>query len=485
MKDRTKKSHLSTIRSDTQALLGQDTLCVLDNALKIMRPCGKTHSLRQSLSSYSTNYKNAYVHSLRLLRKAQVDHTLSSLECELLLALYMLGDRKMRTRCHEVTSRLFVSQESVQELPLSLNEYFIARRAIFQSIPFLAPHSLPHICRFPRYFFGSIQGTSRYQTLFGKIIPFDPKGDLGNSSGILYEERDLVGSYSIDWNIGPTPTIGTDISPEAQSMRSILDRKEKGLSTSEMAYVAQFIPYDGWAYVNLQNRRNRDESARVRSIESFASSRVFIASLSVDSPYYSVQYDPVIYSLEGVRDRFKEFFRSKEIFSISSDSWYFFSLSQAIDQEKWQKALLMLLEKAYLKVVDSSYASLRSLHKAFHELLIYSIARAWQGFALFKLKSTGIDRPSLFSTITCREGVDRGGAFNGGMISILASQNKKDLIENALVISLGRPILFRGRLNEEERLEGFFSLIALFPIHELSAFLHESLLLGYEALSFK
>ncbi len=403
---------------------------------------------------------------------------------EILLALSMRGECRMLENCKEVSSVCLddgcTSEKSVVE----------KRKALLQHMPSLSPHSIWHILCHPLYLLGSLQCRSVFHRLFGFFSPFDPKGRLENSAGILYREEKNIddGRCLIDWNIGPTPTIGWKISPEAKALQNVIQYTANNSFSSERVekICHTFLPYSGWVYINLQNRRDNNELQRVQEIEQMANnmSCMFVSSLSVDSPHYRVEYNIEKISLRDIANQLKAFFSSSDIFSSSSQSWYFFSIFEKAAQNSWKQVLSSIVEEAYEVILAQNIPpeASRKLHKAFQELVVYGVARAWHGWAFRKTYAYTQKKPLyLISTMSCREGVDRGGALNGGMLGFLLAKTDEEIWKHAMPIIWGRPILFRERLNESQRTEGFFAVVSFCARTDIQDFLHKSLKLGYQS----
>lgn len=383
---------------------------------------------------------------------------------EILLSQFLVGPFLLPFLGRAVSSLL---KDYSKGVPCSFKEVKVLWEKIAHSIPSLRTHSFRHFLHHPKYLFGTIQCRNIFHILLGQAFPFDPKAELGNLSGILWVE-DLSrtkkeGSVfnSLLWNIGPTPTVGNQLSLECQCFARLV-------STSGIDLGRHLIK--GWVYINLQNRLDSNERSRSLVIEELAvkyKENIAVASISVDSPHYRVTYDVAQISLEEAKEQLLAFLKDPSIFEPQSKSWYFFSLCEREDQEKWVEVSSFVIASAYGFVVSllSEVADYEK-HKIFQELVVWGLCRAWQGWSSSYLSECAIDLPreqekelSLLSTITCREGVDRGGAINGGLISLLSEDSMEKVVEKALSIMWGRPILFRGRLNELERSEGFFLAI--------------------------
>lgn len=403
-----------------------------------------------------------FLQKMRKLWEKEPQDTNHRTTIALFLSLSMIGDHTMRQISEDMSSIclqdiLIATQEKIEE----------RREDIFKLMPSLKPHSFKHILTHPNYFFGSIQCRKIFSNIFGPILPYDPKGKLENSAGILFQEKGEhnFSSYQIDWNIGPTPTINTKLSEEAQAFVFLLQNRP----------TTAFFPYSGWIYINLQNRQDPNELARVRSIEEMSqqSQSISVASFSVDSPLYLVQYDPNSRSLYEVALELEQKLLDPAVFSIGSMSPYFFSITDKSEQSFWQKNMQNIIQLAYTlsSPLSKKIYSNRIRHKAFHELVLYGLTRAWHGWSLKHMKNKPEDR--IFSTISCREGVDRGAALNGGLLSYLTAQEPSEATLSAISLMWGRAILFRGRLNEAYRTEGFFALQTVFSQKTVREYLEQ------------
>ena len=164
-----------------------------------------------------------------------------------------------------------------------------------------------------------------------------------------------------------------------------------------------------------------------------------------------------------------------EIYDKYTKNWYFFSIYEQEDQAFWHDCLSELIDIAYTTINELELTNTRQTHKAFQELVIYLIVRAWHGFILRKLPASS----RILSTIACREGVDRGGALNGGLLGFLTSKTEQEKWIKAISVMWGRPLLFRARLNEEARAEGFFAISSLLPLERVQSLLLKAFEFGY------
>ncbi len=299
--------------------------------------------------------------------------------------------------------------------------------------------SLWYCLRHPRFLWSAAMSTSVGGRLFGSLSPFDPKAFAGNSSGRLFKEKfcNRHGDFlELDWTVGPTPTVGDRMAPEAMAAIA-------GLRSSKSIC----FPHTRWIYVNLQNRRGMSEGRRSQALfdASQTSSGIFrLASVSVDAPFYRGSDR----RLMTLRDHQSHLLGElKKGLTPSRSSWYAFALMEG-EHGAWWRCVEEVVEKAFFlsEMTDHPIA-------VFHELVVLGLVRAWQGFCCRSL--TG----SVMSTVACKECVDRGGSVNAAYVWALGDDGEKHRACAVQAVLWGRPLLARQRLIERSRTRGFEALV--------------------------
>jgi hypothetical protein len=237
--------------------------------------------------------------------------------------------------------------------------------------------------------------------------------------------------------MGPTPTIGDMLAPEMERAVESLGSQEK------------------WVYVNLQSLGSRGE--RPRSLALLEASRKYCgrfcaASLSVDSLLYR---DHERLAVHDHRTRLlRELSRSLFLGETTS---YFFSLASE-QKEPWWSVVEDVVERAV--------ALSQGRAKVFHELVLLGLIRAWQGF-----HSKDVEK--IFSTVACKECIDRGGSVNASFLWAFLgdSVEEKERAAKVMAVLWGRSLLARKRLIEKSRTQGFEALVDAFPPHVVRSYL--------------
>ena len=307
------------------------------------------------------------------------------------------------------------------------------RAAVKQGAPD-SGRSLWYLLRHPRAIWSGFTSSWFGHKLVGKVCPFDPKGR--NISGLLFEEK--IGDHlSLDWTMGPTPTVGDVVAPEMERAIESLESHEK------------------WVYVNLQSLGAKGE--RPRSLALLEASRkycgrFYAASLSVDSPLYR-GHEKI-----DIDEHRKRLLRelSRSIF-LGEAAWYYFSLN-AVEKEPWWS----LTEE----VVERAFSLSRGKSAVFHELVLLGLIRAWQAFHLK-------DVERMISTVACKECIDRGGSVNAAFLWAFLGDDvgEKERAAKVMAVLWGRPLLARKRLIEKSRTKGFEALVDALPPHVVRAYL--------------
>lgn len=303
-------------------------------------------------------------------------------------------------------------------------------------------YSLQYCLRNPRILWNAFLSSHIGELLFGRIYPFDPRGRAFNTAGLLWTESVKKGP-TIDWTVGPTPTIGDSIAPEMQVAISALQLEEKRL-----------FPHRSWVYVNLQNIHSHSEkrrsSALLRASKAFPS-HFRLASITVDAPFYKRG--------ESVADHRSIVLEELKKAIDGQKSWYAFSLRDHEKEAWWNCAQYVVREAFQLGGVQS---------RVFHELVVLGLIRAWQAFCV------GSCTDRVISTIACKECADRGGSVNAAFVWANSDAEESMRAKEVMAVLWGRPLLARQRLNHEGRSRGFEAIVKALAPETVRAFLWDA-----------
>jgi hypothetical protein len=321
-------------------------------------------------------------------------------------------------------------RESVRPLPqprTTLDLFGATRR--------LASHvhrPMWYYLRHPRIFWGMITGSTVGSTLLGRWFPFDPKAFGRNASGRIFSER-FVDHHSkelgIDWTVGPTPTLGTEVAPEAIAAVEAMENRS-----------SHCYPHSMWIYVNLQSMGHVAEGRRSRALLDLSARhpRVFrMASISVDAPFY-LGKERGLSTFQAHKERLCD--------ELRKEKWYAFSLCKG-EEEPWWRCVDLVVENAYAMAAGTE----RQV-EVFHELVVLGLVRAWQGFCCRNVSGM------VMSTVACRECVDRGGSVNSAFVWAL-TEDETDRASKVMSVLWGRPLLSRHRLIFTSRTRGLEALV--------------------------
>jgi hypothetical protein len=388
-------------------------------------------AIRQLPMAPEEHHIGAFIHMLR--EAVSKEH--SSFLQDLSLAIF-------------VGAPLFESLEKAVAwlpLPLTTLDLFGSTRKTAEAYVPRSGHSLKYYLCHPRFLWSALMSTYSGSMVFGRLFPFDPKAFAWNTSGRLFKEKfhDRKGSFlEVDWTVGPTPTVGDRIAPEALAAIEALG------SRSSLCF-----QHTMWIYVNLQNLRGMSERRRSQAL--FDASRQApltfrLASVSVDAPFYFGRDRRLTTLHEHKRHLLIEL---KKGLTPSPSSWYAFSLLDE-EYEEWWHCVEDVVEKAMFlsEMTDHQIA-------VFHELVVLGLVRAWQGFCC--RKATG----NVISTVACKECVDRGGSVNAAFTWALSEKDDEQRARAVEAVLWGRPLLARHRLIEVTRTRGFEALVrSLLPM---------------------
>ena len=275
-----------------------------------------------------------------------------------------------------------------------------------------------YLCH-PRFLWGTITGSTIGSLFLDRWFPFDPKAFGRNASGRIFSE------HQIDWTVGPTPTLGSSVAPEAVAAVEAMERRSSSL-----------FPHTMWIYVNLQSMGYIAEGRRSRALLALSARHpsVFrMASISVDAPFY-LGKERGLTTLHAHKERL--------VAELRKGTWYAFSL-KAGEETAWWRCVDFVVESAY---------AIATTPVVFHELVVLGLVRAWQGFC--SREADG----KVLSTVACRECVDRGGSVNAAFVWAM-TKHEEDRASAVMAVLWGRPLLSRHRLIFASRTRGFEALV--------------------------
>ena len=295
-----------------------------------------------------------------------------------------------------------------------------------------------HYLRHPRILWGAITGSTIGSTLIGRWFPFDPKAFGRNASGRIFSES-FIGQrpLTIDWSVGPTPTLGHHAAPETVAAVEAIESRS-----------SRCFPHTMWIYVNLQSMGHIAEGRRSRALMALSTrhpSAFRMASISVDAPFYLGQ-EKGLTTLSAHKDRLHE--------ELRKGKWYAFSLCEG-EEAAWWRCVDVVVENAYAIAATS---------EVFHELVVLGLVRAWQGFCCRQAAGT------VLSTVACRECIDRGGSVNAAFVWAL-TEREEDRPSAVMAVLWGRPLLSRHRLICASRTRGFEALVRALSPKDVREFL--------------
>ena len=298
--------------------------------------------------------------------------------------------------------------------------------------------SLRQYLRHPRILWGAITGSTIGSILLGRWFPFDPKAFGRNASGRIFSET-FTGerSLTIDWTVGPTPTLGSHAAPETVAAVEAIERR-----------TSRCFPHTMWVYVNLQSMGHIAERRRSKALMSLSvrhPAAFRMASISVDAPFY-LGHETGLTTLSAHKERVTA--------ELRRGKWYAFSLLEGEEDAWWRRADA---------VVECAYA-MAATPEVFHELVVLGLVRAWQSFCCRQTAGT------VFSTVACRECIDRGGSVNSAFVWAL-TESEEERASAVMAVLWGRPLLSRHRLIFASRTRGFEALVRSLPPEHVRAYL--------------
>ena len=340
-------------------------------------------------------------------------------------------------------------REAVRPLPqprTTMDLFGVTRRLASR-----AHNPMWHYLRHPRILWGMITGSVVGSTLLGRWFPFDPKAFGRNASGRFFSER-FVDHHSkelgIDWTVGPTPTLGSCVAPEAVAAVEALENR-----------TSRCYPHTMWIYVNLQSMDHVAEGRRSRALLELSARhpKVFrMASISVDAPFY-LGSERGLTTLVAHKERL--------LGELRKGKWYAFSLCKG-EEEEWWRCTGLVVENAYAVAATTPLQT-----RVFHELVVLGLVRAWQAFCCRHTAGMAM------STIACRECVDRGGSVNSAFVWAL-TENEEERTSKVMSVLWGRPLLSRHRLIFASRTRGLEALVQSLSPGAVRNYLDEAWTIG-------
>lgn len=336
-----------------------------------------------------------------------------------------------------------------------------AREEVLKKLPshFFARH---------RYAWSAFLGSAVGTAMLRHFFPFDPKGHAWNGSGRVFQESFSSGNgakLTLDWTMGPTPTLGIDLAPEAlAAIRALSHQNRSG---------SRLFPHGTWVYINLQSlccpSEGKRSQALMRASQKFF--KVFrAASLSVDAPWY-VHGTTHCRSLEKHYDTLCSILH-EDIFCPRWErrkSWYAFSVTDE-ELSPWWQIVQRVLQQAKQLAAPHPHAI-----AIFHELVVLGLARSWQGFCLRQAHG------HVMTTMACKECIDRGGSINAAFVWALCHRHgekthrvtEEERACKVMTLLWGRPLLARQRLITPRRTKNFAQLIDALEPKTVDEFLHK------------
>ena len=292
----------------------------------------------------------------------------------------------------------------------------------------------------------------------GNLYPFDPRCHAKNVGGIMMEEIIKTSlKRRLSWLVGPTPTVGNHISPEAEAAVAGLERG------------SSCFPYKKWIYINLQSTHHLSEKGRSEALFSFSKQHkgaFSFASISVDNPLYVAKDRS---SCSVLKQKMVLLEQLKKA-CYGEESFYAFSLLDE-DRDTFFRIVLAVLEEAYRISNEISHRPAA----VFHELVVLGLVRAWHGFCLRQAEGDAM------ATIACRECADRGGSVNAAFVWAFSEKNEQDTAVSVQTVLWGRPLLACMRLNEHCRSRGFCALVENFQPSDMKKYTEFCFSLGFGA----
>lgn len=332
--------------------------------------------------------------------------------------------------------------------------------------------TLQYVVRFFRKAWGSFLSIKwgRWLTLLFGFKKYDPRGDLENNAGALYEELFCTAKARIIYT--PTPTVGDEVALEAKALLQALENRRR---MDPERLKEDPYPYDSWCYVNLQNYASTDEGPRSSSIMRLNAEYPLSFSgitVAVNSPFYTAgvhgrsekKIEARLFDTQGLTLEYKEAMKGE---LYAKEGGYYFP------DTSYQVPLEAIVEDAYRVVIECPINKEIPQEKwnwyqkaAFRELVILGMIR-------FHVAKCALhSHSSILVSYACKESMDRGGKINAAFLWALGEDTFrfKKIVFSALH---GRPLLSRGRLILADRLEPLFALQIVVSQPKVRKFLHD------------
>lgn len=349
--------------------------------------------------------------------------------------------------------------------------------------------SLRYALRHGKYLVGALLSMS-----FGRwlswIKKYDPRGDLENNPGALFEQTFVTASHTqcaARTIYTPSPTVGEAVAPE---MHAALQAMENRALQSNESLKKEYLPYISLVYTNLQNLQSPHE--RKRSLVLMRLQRqyplsFFVATVSQDSPFYrdgvgGRNEKKIARNIAKGTSALDNAYKEALVQEIVNDnnfvfpyepicacSHYSFPIRTIGEKMLYVKRFIDIIEEAYSLVATKPTANNWYAKAAFRELVFLGIIAFQQALSIQRIQQTHSSFSVLF-TNACKENIDRGGKTNAELFWALGNRTK-DSLKQVLAAIHGRALLTRARLMHSHRIEAMYALTLLLSQDEVAAFL--------------
>jgi hypothetical protein len=311
---------------------------------------------------------------------------------------------------------------------------------------------------------------------------YDPRGDLGNNAGALFEIRERVavlGRQVLTRVIyTPSPTIGDEPAPELLAFLQALENRH--FMTQERLQKDAF-PYLTWIYVNLQNLSSEHEGERSYQLmklnEKYPLSFRAI-TLAQDSLFYKAsltrqaknQREEAEKEASCFDEQYKKLMQEE---LMNPCNWQLSERKHRLDtgyyfaDETWKEILPQLVDMAFSLVttyeMPESFEYSKNVwnwyQKAcFRELVHVAIISYHHAQSAYLLAQKVQQDACLVLTCACKESIDRGAKVNATLLWALGKDTHK--WHEAVFCALhGRALVTRQRLILHSRVEPFYALL--------------------------
>ncbi len=335
--------------------------------------------------------------------------------------------------------------------------------------------------------FLSTKAGKKLGAIFGKA--YDPRGELGNNTGALYDETMKVGDKTVTLRTvyTPSPTIGDKVAPEA---KGILQAMENRKFMSKESLQADPYPYVVWNYTNLQDIASSAEgkrSARIMRLNDEFPLSFRGITVTQDSRFYRAgvhghnekKIQQAIHDENPIDERYTQT-QLAELIHDSNFTFakrrknpgggYYFHVKGA-EKEQWKKECKAVVDRAFDLVKNKQPPEGITQEQwnwyqkaAFRELVLMGVVKLNQEKTAEDFADTG---GKVMVTNACKENIDRGGKTNACFLWALGGDE-----EDVVAAFHSRALLGRYRLVLPDRVEPFYALTRVVPKNEVHAFLN-------------